>query len=204
MKTPPVVEERPWSESYVALSYVWGPPSGDWPQTILDAIEVTKRLGEQYLWVDRLCINQTNLEEKQFLISKMDAIYEGAEFTIVATVGDARTGLLGVMTTPRKPQPWVKLKKRRSAAGSALPNNPAASMPDRYIELLGVTTKEFEEAGKDRAWLDMHRHGFRSKMKIDLSEFMKEKEIMEKYNISREHLTVFQDFADDYKNSIDE
>jgi hypothetical protein len=27
---------------------------------------------------------------------------------------------------------------------------------------------------------------------------------VEKYNISREHLAVFQDFADDYKNSIDE
>jgi hypothetical protein len=55
------VEERPWSEKYVALSYVWGPPSGDWPPTILDAVEVTKQLGEQYLWVDRLCINQSNL-----------------------------------------------------------------------------------------------------------------------------------------------
>jgi hypothetical protein len=96
------------------------------------------------------------------------------------------------------------LKKRRSATGSALPNNPAASTPDRYIELLGVTTKEFEEAGKDLEWLDMHRHGFRSKMKIDLSELMKEKEIVEKYNLSHEHLAVFQDFADDYKNSIDE
>lgn len=95
-----MVEERPWSESYVALSYVWGPPSGDWPQTILDALEVTKRLGEQYRWVDRLCINQTNLEEKHFLISKMDAIYEDAEFTIVAAVGDARIGLPGVTTTP--------------------------------------------------------------------------------------------------------
>ena len=63
-KTPPVVEERPWSESYVALIYVWGPPSGDWPQTILDAVEVMNRLGEQYLWVDRLCINQSNLQER--------------------------------------------------------------------------------------------------------------------------------------------
>ena len=74
-KTPLVVEERPWSESYVALSYVWGTLSGDWPKTILDAVEVTKQLGEQYLWVDRHCINQSNLQEKQFLISKMDAIY---------------------------------------------------------------------------------------------------------------------------------
>jgi len=48
-----VVEKRAWSKRYVALSYVWGPSSEDWPQTILDAVEVTKRLGERYLWVDR-------------------------------------------------------------------------------------------------------------------------------------------------------
>ena len=94
-KAPLVVEDRPWSENYVALSYVWGPPSGDWPKTIRDAVEVTKQLGEQYLWVDRLCIDQSNLQEKQFLISKMNAIYEGAEFTIVAAAGDASTGLPG-------------------------------------------------------------------------------------------------------------
>jgi hypothetical protein len=48
-KCPPAVEERPWAESYVALGYVWGPTSGDWPRTILDAVEVTKQLGEKYL-----------------------------------------------------------------------------------------------------------------------------------------------------------
>jgi hypothetical protein len=121
-KTPLAVEERPWSESYVALSYVWGSPSGDWPQTILDAAEVTKRLGEQYLWVDRLCINQSNLQEKQVLISKMNAIYEGAEFTIVAAAGDARTGLPGVEMTPRKPQPRVEVKERSQTTRGALVN----------------------------------------------------------------------------------
>jgi hypothetical protein len=130
------VEERPWSEKYVALSYVWGPPSGDWPPTILDAVDVTKQLGEKYLWVDRLCINQSNLQEKQVLISKMDAIYEGAEFTIVAAAGDARTGLTGVSTTTRKLQPLVDLKQR---IRTATPN------PDPYIKLLGITTEEHEE-----------------------------------------------------------
>jgi len=199
-----VVEERSWSERYVALSYVWGPPSRDWPQTILDAVEVTKRLKEQYLWVDRLCINQSNLQEKQFLISKMDAIYEGAEFTIVSAAGDARTGLPGVTTTLRKPQPRVELKEHSRTTGGALVNNPAASAPDPYFELLGITKEECEETEKDREWLDPHRHGLRSKMKIDLSELMKDQEIMETYDISPEHLRVFQDFADDFRNSIDE
>jgi hypothetical protein len=134
----------------------------------------------------------------------VDAIYEGAEFTIVAAAGDARAGLLDVTTTPRKPQPWVELKERSRTTGGALVNNLAASAPDPYFELLGITKGEYGETGKDREWLDLHRHGLRSKVKLDLSEFMKDKEIMETYGISREHLRVFQDFADDFRNSIDE
>ncbi|PQE26371.1 Heterokaryon incompatibility protein [Rutstroemia sp. NJR-2017a BBW] len=104
---PPVVVSRPWSEPYVVLSYVWGPPSGDWPPTVLDAVEVTRRMGERWLWVDRLCIDQGNAEEKAWLISKMGEIYEGAEFTIVGAAGDARTGLLGVSGAKREVQPGI-------------------------------------------------------------------------------------------------
>ncbi|KAM0797691.1 heterokaryon incompatibility protein-domain-containing protein [Usnea florida] len=203
-KTPPVVEERPWVESYVALSYVWGPPSTDWPQTVLDAVEVTRRLGEQYLWVDRLCINDSDLQEKKFLISKMDAIYEGAEFTIVSAAGDARTGLPGVITTPRKPQPRVELMERSRTTCGASVTSPAASAFDPYLELFGVSKEECEEIRKDREWLDLHRHGLGSKMTIDMSEFMKDQEIMETYDISSEHLSVFKDFADDFRSPIDE
>ncbi|KAN0094178.1 HET domain containing protein [Hyaloscypha variabilis] len=198
LKRPPVVEDRPWSVKYVALSYVWGPPSGDWPKTILDAVEVTKQLGEKYLWVDRLCINQSNLQEKQFLISKMDAIYEGAEFTIVAAAGDARTGLTGVSTVTRKLQPLVDLKLR---IRTAPPN------PDPSIKLLGITTTEHNEISQDGEYLDLHRFGFKATHQLDhedIAEFKKEKEIMEIFGISREHLTVFQDMADDAGVSIDE
>ena len=206
-KAPLVVEDRPWSENYVALSYVWGPPSGDWPKTIRDAVEVTKQLGEQYLWVDRLCINQSNLQEKQFLISKMNAIYEGAEFTIVAAAGDARNGLPGVTTKTRKLQPLVKLKERVRNTAAAIANNPATYKPDPYLKLLGITTAEYEEASKDREWLDLHRFGLKSQVALDsedIKKFEKEQQIMETYGISREHLTVFQDFAEDYGKAIDD
>jgi hypothetical protein len=71
------IKEIPWSESYVALSYVWGRSGGEekWPQTIKDAVKVTRMLGEKYLWVDRLCINQSNLAEKMYFVERMDKIY---------------------------------------------------------------------------------------------------------------------------------
>jgi len=73
-----LVIETPPLCSYAALGYVWGPPKGGncygdtkssdsaykLPNTILDAITVTKALGLMYLWVDKFCINQNNTKEK--------------------------------------------------------------------------------------------------------------------------------------------
>lgn len=108
-KDPPEVEEQPWGTPYAALSYVWGSTSADldpWPATVMDAVEVTRKLNFTYLWVDRSCINQSDLDEKGYLISRMTTIYEAADFTIVAAAGSgASHGLPGVRSTPRRPQP---------------------------------------------------------------------------------------------------
>ena len=108
-KDPLVVEDQNWGIAYAALSYVWGVRPEDridWPKTVLDAVEVTRKLGLQYLWVDRLCINQSDPAEKDYLISRMTTIYEEADFTIVAAAGSgASHGLPGVRSTPRIPQP---------------------------------------------------------------------------------------------------
>lgn len=104
---------------YVALSYVWG--TGDaqnredgFPATVGDAITVTKRLGFDYLWIDRYCIPQTvdRAQERQDQIRRMAEIYGNAELTIIAAAGDApEYGLPGVSTTPRAPQPQAKIGK---------------------------------------------------------------------------------------------
>jgi hypothetical protein len=99
---------------YVALSYVWGPPTctpahqilGEeyqtFPRTIEDALLVARRLRIRYLWVDRYCIDQKNNDEKHTMISNMDKIYASAELTIVAAAGlGPHHGLPGVSTTPR-------------------------------------------------------------------------------------------------------
>lgn len=104
---------------FVALSYVWGNKPNDaklrataktikrlrcrngvaaheLPATIEDAIQICIKLGERYLWVDRLCIVQDHHQNKQHQISRMASIYASASFVIVATEGDMESGIAGV------------------------------------------------------------------------------------------------------------
>lgn len=103
---------------FLALSYVWGQvetfslqhdnvmdleaPGALWehrsstPKTISDAIQVTQRLGERYLWVDSLCIIQDSTH-KQSQVLGMGKIYGAAVLTLVAAQGShANTGLIGL------------------------------------------------------------------------------------------------------------
>ncbi len=127
----PKVEPQPWGTQYAALSYVWGTSiedKKDWPKTVLDAVAVTQEMGLQYLWVDRLCINQSDADEKAYLISRMTTIYEEAELTIVAAAGSgAGHGLPGVGSTSRAPQSKYTLD-----SGSTL----LSSLPDPRTDIL--------------------------------------------------------------------
>ncbi|KAJ2997810.1 hypothetical protein NUW58_g533 [Xylaria curta] len=115
---------------YAALSYVWGQlqnilettqaneqnlrqenaltsPSyaALIPDTVRDAIELAYRLGIPYLWVDRLCIVQDDIDRKSPQLEQMSAIYANAYMTLVAADGDdANHGLRGTcpgVTSPR-------------------------------------------------------------------------------------------------------
>ena len=115
----------PWPPraQYAALSYVWGetqPRNGDrldyhgfskeLPLTIEDALEVTRRWGLRYVWVDRFCIDFYNESESQAQILQMNLVYQNAELTIIAAAGhDASFGLLGISTRPRVQKPSLRL-----------------------------------------------------------------------------------------------
>ncbi|KAK5990151.1 hypothetical protein PT974_08417 [Cladobotryum mycophilum] len=116
-----LVKTQP-ADRYLALSYVWGTvnphhgglnsamqllksnletfqtkiPDDDLPETILDAIWLSKKLGLRYLWVDRLCIIQDDVEDMENHIRRMASVYANAYLTIVAAYGDASTGLLPI------------------------------------------------------------------------------------------------------------
>ncbi|KAH8767608.1 heterokaryon incompatibility protein-domain-containing protein [Hyaloscypha finlandica] len=114
----------PIGARYLALSYCWGAvqslvtvranvhqlerlhgifdASQELANTIKDAIALTSKLEERYLWVDQLCIIQDEIEIKMELINKMDKIYGHAHLVIIAESGsDANTGLPGFGDRPR-------------------------------------------------------------------------------------------------------
>lgn len=115
------------SQRYIALSYVWGKANvfqtkkanrsylgrqgalsteqSQLSQTIRDAMELVKALGERYLWVDALCIVQDDASQKHDLIERMHEIYDAAMATIVALSGrDADSGLPGLRARSRQAQ----------------------------------------------------------------------------------------------------
>ncbi|KAJ2999053.1 hypothetical protein NUW58_g134 [Xylaria curta] len=109
------VPDIPMYEPYIALSYVWGADSAyttttenvmlhrthgglenviqQFPDAIRDAIELARRLGFKYLWIDRLCIVQDSARSWKLNAYNMDLIYGNAELTICAADGDASAGL---------------------------------------------------------------------------------------------------------------
>jgi hypothetical protein len=90
----------PKGTPYLALSYVWGRANqpnlplatqflpfalpAKVPRTIEHAMRVTRRLRFKYLWVDSVCIDQSNYADKTIQMGMMDRIYQGAHATIVA------------------------------------------------------------------------------------------------------------------------
>jgi len=141
-------------DRFLALSYVWGENSGHvyietrkenvdalrvpgalapskLPTTIEDAIQTCIILDERYLWVDRLCIVQDDLESKQQQIESMAAIYSSAFLVLIAAYGDNMDfGLAGVS--------WKRpvSTKRKTVSGIPVASNVINSVEDPYAKWL--------------------------------------------------------------------
>jgi hypothetical protein len=78
------------------------------PQTIQDAIVLTQELGEQYLWVDTLCVVQDDPVDMEVQLGQMDLIYRHATATIICLSGDdANAGIHGISRDFRADQHFV-------------------------------------------------------------------------------------------------
>ncbi|PVH86348.1 HET-domain-containing protein [Cadophora sp. DSE1049] len=95
----------------MALSHCWGPPEhickttrltledhkleipwSDLSKTFQEAIEVTRRLGIRYLWIDSLCIIQGDAEDWDREAENMGNIYMYAYLTLAATASASGAG----------------------------------------------------------------------------------------------------------------
>lgn len=113
----------PVAEPYASLSYRWvsnpqqpklstdqlpnfvaGFHKVSLPRIFQEAIEVTRRLGLKYLWIDSLCIIQSGKDHtKDWLdhVGQMGAIYENSLINISAShFGSSQQGLFFERTTP--------------------------------------------------------------------------------------------------------
>ncbi|KEF58488.1 uncharacterized protein A1O9_06414 [Exophiala aquamarina CBS 119918] len=112
----------PRDPEYACLSYCWGGISDmtttranlykrtlgiDWeslPKTFQHAIEFTRRMQINYLWIDALCIIQDDPEDWQREAARMGDIYSNAFFTISAMTGsNSRAGLFSKSSSGRAP-----------------------------------------------------------------------------------------------------
>ncbi len=105
--------ESPRVPSYIALSYVWGDPNNSHPVNVdCRGINVTQNLydallhiselssifeeglsrqsesgqAELFLWIDAICINQRNIDEKSKQVPKMTEIFSSA-YTVLIWLG---------------------------------------------------------------------------------------------------------------------
>lgn len=66
-------------------------------KTIVDAMTFCSRMGERYLWVDQLCIQQDSILDRMRKISRMHLIYSQAASTTIASSGaNSDSGLPGL------------------------------------------------------------------------------------------------------------
>lgn len=131
--TPTRLSQRPY---YIALSYTWANTNGD--RTLSDNIFLGKawtpfaitsncaaalrrlrlRGGPRVLWVDSICIDQTNIGERSHQVSMMRDIYSRAESVAIFLGGDTSTNI----NTPAG-RLMQRLSDDRLHAGRAVKNN---------------------------------------------------------------------------------
>jgi hypothetical protein len=154
---------------YVALSYCWGESErqkqaqtmqanvedrhhgiqeSQLPQTITDAIKLTRSLGLAYIWIDALCIIQDDPQDCAAELAKMASIYREAIITIAAASAKSSVeGFLEDRDLEKAYGSLFKLSYRRKrdndVEGSVLlSENPICDTYDEPIDKRAWTMQE--------------------------------------------------------------
>lgn len=150
---------------YVALSYCWGPerlltftasnedqlrsgiPLSEFPPTLRDAVEVTRSLGYQFLWIDALCIQQDSKADWDNEAAKMRRVYRGAVVTLsAAAASKASDGMLYYRSMPLTicRLPWLSSVNSQQSVFL----RPAIEVMDQELRVSVINTRgwTFQEA----------------------------------------------------------
>ncbi|KAL9634293.1 MAG: hypothetical protein Q9204_003058 [Flavoplaca sp. TL-2023a] len=130
------------------------------PQTLQDAVHVTRSLEVQYLWIDALCICQDDDSDKDIQIPFMNEYYRGAVAVISASgAADVHAGFLHPQKT--KSSLYARLEGQivaHDAEFGSIPNRIPLEPPEmNELRLLIVDTKPClynydEEPINKRGW----------------------------------------------------
>ncbi|KAL9638200.1 MAG: hypothetical protein Q9164_001708 [Protoblastenia rupestris] len=124
---------------YAALSYCWGRvdtnyiltqatlhhkqrgiPIKTLPQTLQDAITITRGLHIRYIWIDALCIIQDSRSDWEVEAAKMGRIYTRAQLTIGASAAsDCTQGILTPREIGESEVPELNTRGPNSSLGKA-------------------------------------------------------------------------------------
>ncbi|KAH7092310.1 heterokaryon incompatibility protein-domain-containing protein [Paraphoma chrysanthemicola] len=166
-------EQLAISEPYLTLSHCWGDFQplkltrytashlelgihvADLPKTYQEAVQVSRRLGYRYLWIDSLCIYQDNLDDWQAEAGQMGDIYGKAAGCIAATASvDSSYGLFRPRRSDQAP---IKVSVARSEEPSLQDMPP----PGTYWCSFAWSTprSHIDEAALNlRAWVAQERY----------------------------------------------
>jgi hypothetical protein len=172
-----LVEPSPGTVApFIALSYCWGNGNSvtttsttiddhrdgivtsRLPQTLQDAVQLTRELGVQYLWIDALCIIQDSAEDWQIESAKMGSIYSDAHVTIAAiSAPTAKDGFLRSKVDDREVRmAWPDgslIKARVSASdGSYRDDNPWGTRGWTFQEKV-LSTRIILYSNREAQWV---------------------------------------------------
>jgi hypothetical protein len=184
---------------YVALSYMWGPPTPTFNCIVHEdrSIRIRQNLhkflshyrDEGYLWVDQLCIDQSNVLERNHQVALMSKIYEGAAYVIAWLGLDSRASKVkpsdeearfnlskeltfDILADPYFSRLWVvqEFMLARSVDFMFEDGRLPALQLDQIIDLVSTGRTQFREktAGFDRLVYYSHRQGLPLEGCLDL------------------------------------
>lgn len=168
---------------YIALSHCWGNeeqipvmkknniaermkniPFDSMPRSFQDAIQISRALGVQYLWIDSLCIIQDDANDWQEQAGQMKDIYGFCYLNIAATrAGGAKEGFLGPRWTSQDVSPWAQ---------STNPNPAGAKGAPTKSKIRQLKPDSYPVSNKDEPSLfskDLHGTGLRVRLAVTSS-----------------------------------